>query len=45
VSSSVERYFVGLAAKADNAALKTLERKILADNLTKLRILIGSAHV
>ncbi len=39
VSSNVERYFVGLAAKADNAVLKTLEHKTLADGLAGLRIL------
>jgi Rrf2 family transcriptional regulator, repressor of oqxAB len=37
VSSNVERYFVGLAAKADNAILKTLEHKTLADSLAELR--------
>jgi Rrf2 family transcriptional regulator, repressor of oqxAB len=37
VSSNVERYFVGLAAKADNAVLKTLEHKTLADSLAELR--------
>jgi Rrf2 family transcriptional regulator, repressor of oqxAB len=44
VSSNVERYFVGLAAKADNAVLKTLEHKTLAGSLADLRILNGSAH-
>jgi Rrf2 family transcriptional repressor of oqxAB len=39
VSSNVERYFVGLAAKADNAVLKTLEHKTLADSLAELRIM------
>ena len=39
VSSNVERYFVGLAAKADDAVLKTLEHKTLADSLAELRIL------
>jgi hypothetical protein len=37
VSSNVERYFVGLAAKADNAVLKTLEHKTLADSLAEWR--------
>ena len=37
VSSNVERYFVGLAAKADDAVLKTLEHKTLADSLAELR--------
>src|SRR6202789_4244089 len=31
VSSNVDRYFVGLAAKADNAVLKTLADTTLAD--------------
>jgi Rrf2 family transcriptional regulator, repressor of oqxAB len=44
VSSNVERYFLGLAAKADNAILKTLEHKSLADSLAELWILNGSAH-
>jgi Rrf2 family transcriptional repressor of oqxAB len=39
VSSNVERYFVGLAAKADDAVLQTLEHKTLADSLSELRIL------
>jgi Rrf2 family transcriptional repressor of oqxAB len=39
VSSNVERYFVGLAAKADDAVLKTLEHKTLADSLAELRVL------
>jgi Rrf2 family transcriptional repressor of oqxAB len=39
VSSNVERYFVGLAAKADDAVLKTLEHRTLADSLAELRIL------
>lgn len=39
VSSNVERYFVGLAAQADDAVLKTLEHKTLADSLAELRIL------
>jgi Rrf2 family transcriptional regulator, repressor of oqxAB len=39
VSSNVERYFVGLAAKVDNAVLKTLEHKTLADSLAELRIM------
>jgi Rrf2 family transcriptional regulator, repressor of oqxAB len=34
---SRERYFVGLAAKGDNAVLKTLEHKTLADSLAELR--------
>ena len=37
VSSNVERYFVGLATNADNAVLKTLEHKTLADSLAELR--------
>ena len=39
VSSNVERYFVELAAKADDAVLKTLEHKTLADSLAELRVL------
>jgi Rrf2 family transcriptional repressor of oqxAB len=39
VSSNVERYFVGLAAKANDAVLKTLEHKTLANSLAELRIL------
>jgi Rrf2 family transcriptional repressor of oqxAB len=39
VSSNVERYFVALAAKADDAVLQTLEHKTLADSLSELRIL------
>ncbi len=39
VSSNVERYFVGLAAKADNAVLKTLEHKTLAESLAEIRTL------
>jgi Rrf2 family transcriptional repressor of oqxAB len=39
VSSNVERYFVDLAAKADDAVLRTLEHKTLADSLSELRIL------
>jgi Rrf2 family transcriptional repressor of oqxAB len=39
VSSNVEHYFVGLAAKADDAVLKTLENSTLADSLAELRIL------
>ena len=39
VSSNVERYFVDLAAKADDAVLRTLEHKTLADTLSELRIL------
>ena len=37
VISNVERYFVGLATNADNAVLKTLEHKTLADSLAELR--------
>ena len=33
LSSNVERYFVDLAAKADDAVLRTLEHKTLADSL------------
>ncbi len=39
VSSNVERYFVDLAAKADDAVLRTLKHKTLADSLSELRIL------
>ena len=39
VSSNIERYFVDLAAKADDAVLHTLEHKTLADSLAELRIL------
>jgi Rrf2 family transcriptional repressor of oqxAB len=39
VSSNVERYFVNLAAVADDAVLRTLEHKTLADTLSELRIL------
>jgi Rrf2 family transcriptional repressor of oqxAB len=39
VSSNVERYFVDLAAKADDAVLRTLEHKTLADSLSELRVL------
>ena len=39
VSSNVERYFVDLAAQADDAVLRTLEHKTLADSLSELRIL------
>ena len=39
VSSNIERYFVDLAAKADDAVLRTLEHKTLADTLSGLRIL------
>jgi Rrf2 family transcriptional regulator, repressor of oqxAB len=39
VSSNVERYFVDLAARADDAVLRTLEHKTLADSLSELRIL------
>ena len=39
VSSNVERYFVDLAAKADDAVLRTLEHKTLADSLSELRML------
>src|SRR5882757_1682371 len=39
VSSNVERYFGDLAAKADDAVLRTLEHKTLADTLSELRIL------
>jgi Rrf2 family transcriptional regulator, repressor of oqxAB len=44
VSSNVERYFIGLAARADDAILQTLEHKTLADSLAELRILEGSAR-
>jgi Rrf2 family transcriptional repressor of oqxAB len=37
VSSNIERYFVDLAAKADDAVLRTLEHKTLADSLSELR--------
>jgi len=37
VSSNVERYFVGLAARVDKAVLKTLDHKTLADSLVELR--------
>jgi hypothetical protein len=39
VSSNVERYFVDLAPNADDAVLRTLEQKTLADSLSELRIL------
>ncbi len=39
VSSNIERYFVDLAAKADDAVLRTLEHKTLADSLSELRAL------
>ncbi len=39
VSSNVERYFVDLAATADEAVLRTLEHKTLADSLSELRAL------
>jgi len=39
VSSNIERYFVDLAAKADDVVLRTLEHKTLADSLSELRIL------
>jgi Rrf2 family transcriptional regulator, repressor of oqxAB len=39
VSSNVERYFVERAAEADDAMLRTLEDKTLADGLAELRIL------
>jgi Rrf2 family transcriptional regulator, repressor of oqxAB len=39
VSSNIERYFVRLAAKADNAVLKTLEGRTLADTLAELRLM------
>jgi Rrf2 family transcriptional repressor of oqxAB len=39
VSSNVERYFVGLAATADDAVLKMLENSTLANSLAELRIL------
>jgi hypothetical protein len=39
VSSNVERYFVDLATKADDAVLRTLEHKTLGDTLSELRIL------
>ena len=39
VSSNIERYFVDLAAKADDAVLHTLEYRTLADSLAELRIL------
>jgi len=37
VSSNIEQYFVGLAARADKAVLKTLEHNTLADSLAELR--------
>jgi Rrf2 family transcriptional regulator, repressor of oqxAB len=37
--SNVERYFDDLAAKPDDAVLRTLEHKTLADALSELRIL------
>jgi Rrf2 family transcriptional regulator, repressor of oqxAB len=39
VSSNIERYFVDLATQADDAVLRTLEHKTLADSLSELRIL------
>ena len=39
VSSNIERYFVDLAAKADDAVLRTLEHKTLAESLAELRML------
>jgi Rrf2 family transcriptional regulator, repressor of oqxAB len=39
VSSNVGRYFVDLAAKADDTVLRTLEHKTLADTLSELRVL------
>ena len=39
VSSNIERYFVRLAARADNAVLKTLEGKTLAHTLAELRLM------
>jgi Rrf2 family transcriptional repressor of oqxAB len=39
VSSNVERYFVDLAAKADDAVRGTLEHKTLADSLSELRMM------
>jgi Rrf2 family transcriptional regulator, repressor of oqxAB len=39
VSSNVERYFVDLAAQADEAVLRTLQDKTLADSLAELRTL------
>ena len=39
VSSNIERYFVDLAAKADDAVLRMLEDKTLADSLAELRVL------
>jgi hypothetical protein len=38
VSSNVERHFVDLAARADDAVLRTLEHKTLADCLSERRI-------
>ena len=37
VSSNVERYFVDLAAKADDAVLRMLEHSTLAESLSELR--------
>ena len=37
VSSNMERYFVGLAAEADSAIMKTLRGLTLADSLAELR--------
>jgi Rrf2 family transcriptional regulator, repressor of oqxAB len=39
VSSNIERYFVRLAAEADNAVLKTLESRTLANGLAELRVM------
>jgi len=36
VSSNIERYFVDLAAQADEVVLRTLEHKTLADILAEL---------
>ena len=42
VSSNVERYFIDLAAEAEDAVLRTLEHKTLADSLSELRNLDAS---
>jgi hypothetical protein len=39
VSSNVERYFVDLAAEADDAVLRMLEPKTLAETLSELQTL------
>ena len=39
VSSNIERYFVDLSAKADDAVLQMLEHRTLADTLSELRTL------